>query len=514
MNLAAGPAPDSPGPTGGVRTAAIGAVAVAAALGSQELAAGITRWLPSLMAGTAAWFIDIAPGWLVEWAIGTLGNWTRPSLVIGIVTVLVATGMLVARLRIGLRASAFVLVGLAGAAATAASGEAWFPSLANATLAVAVGLGADRWLRRPAVDGTSTVDGTSRRVLITSVAAIGALAIAAALGGRRLIEQSVRRLARRDDVVLPAPTATVAPVTPVHQFSVEGLEPVVTPNDRFFTVDINAFNPPEIDLTDWTLSIDGMVDTPLTLNFADIVAMDLVEQYATLACVSNKVGGRLVGNAVWLGVPMIHLLEMAGARPSAEQVAAFGADGFSTGFPLAAVYDRECMLAIGMNGEPLPYAHGFPARLIVPGYYGFMSAAKWVERIELTTWEDHDSYWVRIGWAKDAPVETQSRIDSPREGTSFAAGPRMIAGVAWAPFLGISAVEISIDDGPWQTAELSEPLGDASWRQWQLPWDATAGEHTITVRATDGTGITQTAAERPPIPNGATGHHTVRVTVQ
>lgn len=511
MNLTAGPAPDGPGSTGGVRTAAIGAVAVAAALGAQELAAGLTRWLPSLMAGTAAWFIDIAPGWLVDWAISTLGNWTRPSLVIGIVVVLVSTGMLIARLGTGLRSAIFVVVAVIGAVVTAVSGEAWFPSLLNAALAVSVGLGVDRWLRRPVAAAS---DGASRRVLITSVAAIGALAIAAALGGRRLIEQSVRRLARRDDVVLPPPVATVNPVTAAQQFTIEGLEPVVTPNDRFFTVDINAFNPPEIDLTDWTLTIDGMVDTPLTLTFAEIAEMELVEQYATLVCVSNKVGGRLVGNAVWLGVPMTRILEMAGAQPMADQVAAFGADGFSTGFPLAAVYDRECLLAIGMNGEPLPYAHGFPARLVVPGYYGFMSAAKWIERIELTTWEAHDSYWVRIGWAKDAPVVTQSRIDAPRNGTTFAAGPRMIAGVAWAPFLGITEVEVSIDEGPWQPAELSEPLGAASWRQWRLPWDAPVGEHTIRVRATDGSGVTQTAEERPPIPDGATGYDTVRVTAE
>jgi hypothetical protein len=233
-----------------------------------------------------------------------------------------------------------------------------------------------------------------------------------------------------------------------------------------------------------------------------------------LACVSNKVGGRLVGNARWLGVPMSRLLEMVGADPRAEQVAAFGADGFSTGFPLAAVYDRESMLAIGMNGEPLPYKNGFPARLVIPGYYGFVSAAKWVERIELTTWDDHDAYWVRLGWDKHAPIETQSRIDSPRTGVTFAAGERMIAGVAWAPFLGITKVEVSIDDGPWIGAELSEPLGKATWRQWRTPWDATPGDHTIRVRATDGTGATQTDVERRPVPSGATGHHTVTVTAE
>jgi len=502
----------TPRSAGALRSAASGAVAVAAALGAQELAAGLTRWLPSLVGGTAAWIIDGAPAWLVEWAIGNLREWTRPSLVIGIVLVLLGAGMLVALLRVSLRRSAFVLVALIGATATVASGEAWLPSLLNAALAATVGIGIDIWLRRPAP--AQATSGSDRRVFLTSVAAIGALAVAAALGGRQLIEQSIRRLARREDVALPPPAATVRPVTAAHEFSVEGLEPVVTPNDRFFTVDINALNPPEINLSTWTLTVDGMVDTPLELTYEDILDMDLVEQYATLACVSNKVGGRLVGHAVWLGVPLSQILEMAGAAPVAEQVAAFGADGFATGFPLGAVYDRESMLAVGMNGEPLPHLHGFPARLVVPGYYGFVSAAKWVERIELTSWEGHDSYWVGRGWAKYAPIETQSRIDAPRTGTSFPPGPRMIAGVAWAPYLGIEKVEVSIDGGPWQVAELSEPLGAASWRQWQLPWDATPGEHTISVRATDGSGATQTAEERAPIPNGATGHHTVTVTAE
>lgn len=511
-------------PVGGVRTAAIGAVSVAVALGAQELASGLIRWLPSLMAGTAAWIIDVAPAWLVEWAISTLEDWTRPTLIICIVIVLVAAGMLVARWSAPWRVGAFAVVGLAGVATTVASGEGFVPTLLNAALAVGAGLGVDRWLRRPTrsstIDATSgaaidaTTRASSRRVFITSIAAIGALAIGAAISGRQLIERSIRRLARREDVVLPDPTATVQPVTAVHEFTVEGLEPVITPNDRFFTVDINALSPPEIDLTDWTLTVDGMVDTPLELTYQDILDMDLVETYATLSCVSNKVGGRLVGHAVWLGVPISQILEMAGADPRAEQVAAFGADGFSTGFPLAAVYDRDSVLAIGMNGEPLPYRHGFPARFVVPGYYGFVSAAKWIERVEVTTWDDHDAYWVRLGWAKYAPVETQSRIDAPRDGTSFPAGPRMVAGVAWAPFLGISKVEVSIDDGPWQEARLSEPLGAASWRQWQLPWDASPGTHTISVRATDGEGVTQTAEERAPIPSGATGHHTVRVTAE
>lgn len=508
------------------RNAATAVAAVAAALGAQELAAGLFGWLPSLMEGAAAWVIDVAPGSVVEWAIHTLENWTKRTLIIGIATVLLTGGVATSWMSARARRGVFAFGGVAGALATASGPAGFVASTANAVLAVAVAVAVDGWLRRPALaappagpvagssnDSTAPIGAASgsRRAFLVSIGAVTTLAVAAALGGRRLIERSLRKLARRDEVVLPSPVQRVAPVTARQEFDIEGLDPVVTPNERFFTVDINALSPPEIDLTEWTLTVTGMVERELTLEYADLLDMNLVEKYATLSCVSNKVGGRLVGNAVWLGVPFSEILERAGADPAAEQVAATGADGFSTGFPLAAVYDRDTILAIGMNGEPLPYRHGFPARLVVPGYYGFVSAAKWVERIELTTWDDHDSYWVKLGWAKHAPVVTQSRIDAPRDRMSFAAGPRMIAGIAWAPFLGISRVEVRIDGGPWLDAELSEPLGSATWLQWRLPWDASPGDHTISVRATDGNGITQTATERSPIPSGATGHHTIQV---
>ena len=490
-----------------LRSGSIGAVAVGVALAVQEMAAGIIPPLPSLMAGSAQWVIDMAPGGVVEWSIGTLEFWTKRVLIIGVTAVLVLAGIATSVLPTWIRRSLFGLVGVLGALATAHGPDPFLSSLLNASIAVSAGIVADWWLRRP----TGLGHNPSRRVFIGSMAAIGAVAVVVALGGRALVERGIRRLARREDVVLPEPSVAVDPVTPANDFVVEGLDPIVTPNDRFYTVDITALNPPEIDLNSWTLSVSGLVENELIFTFEDLLAMDLVEQYATLACVSNKVGGRLVGNARWLGIPFTRILEMAGPLPAAEQVAAFGADGFATGFPLAAVYDRDTILAIGMNGEPLPYKHGFPARLVIPGYYGFVSAAKWVERIELTTWDDHDSYWVKFGWAKHAPIVTQSRIDAPRDNMTIAAGSRMIAGMAWAPFLGIERVEVSVDEGPWTEAQLSDPLGEHTWRQWQLPWDATPGEHTISVRATDGSGETQTAETRNPIPNGATGHHTIRV---
>jgi DMSO/TMAO reductase YedYZ molybdopterin-dependent catalytic subunit len=240
----------------------------------------------------------------------------------------------------------------------------------------------------------------------------------------------------------------------------------------------------------------------------------MVEQYTTLACVSNQVGGYLVGNAVWLGVPLRDILDEAGVHADAEQVVGRAADGFSTGFPIQLVYQRDTLLAVGMNGEPLPIEHGFPARVIVPGLFGFVSATKWITELELTGWNDYDPFWVRRGWAKDAPIVTQSRIDSPRKGADVVAGPRNIAGVAWAPSRGIARVEVNVDGGPWQEAQLAVPLSIDTWVQWSIPWEATEGEHLITVRATDGSGDTQTAETSRPTPSGATGHHSVKVVVR
>jgi DMSO/TMAO reductase YedYZ molybdopterin-dependent catalytic subunit len=500
------------------RNGMIGGVTVAAALGLQEFVAGLSGVLPSLMGGSATWVIDVAPAGLVEWAISNLENWTKRVLVIGIAAVLVLAGILTSALGRTARWSVIGVVALLGSLATAAGDPTLLASLTSGAIAASVAFGTDTFLRRSAArvttDPALSSAGGSRRAFLLTVGAVAGLAVLAAAGGRTLFERARRGLARRDDVVLPDVIETVDPVTAVHEFDVEGLEPVVTPNERFFKVDIAPLNPPVIDLTDWTLTLTGMVDREVVLTYDDLLAMDQVEKYVTLSCVSNKVGGRLVGNAVWQGIPLRHILELAGVDPRTEQVAARGADGFSVGFPLASVYDRDTLLAIGMNGEPLPYAHGFPARLVVPGHYGFVSAAKWVEKIEMTTWDGHDAYWVRIGWAKYAEVETQSRIDAPRDRTTFAAGPRQVAGVAWAPHRGISRVEVRIDDGPWTDAEVSEPLSSAAWVQWQIPWDAPVGEHTISVRATDGTGTTQTAQERPPVPNGATGRHTVRVSAE
>ena len=311
-----------------------------------------------------------------------------------------------------------------------------------------------------------------------------------------------------------APTRTsvsgVADPTPAQIAPVEGVSELITPNDEFYVID-TAIGVPQVDHRTWSLSFTGRVDNPFSVTYDELLAMPLVERYITLCCVSNQVGGGLVGNAKWLGVPLRTLVERAGVHRDGNQLVGRSVDRFTVGFPTAAVFDgREALVAIGMNGEPLPLKHGFPARLVVSGLYGYVSATKWLTEVEFTGWNDFDAYWVPRGWAKQAPIKTQSRIDTPREG-NINAGTNVIAGVAWAQTRGISRVQVRVDDGDWTSAHLPQELSIDTWRQWYLEHDFTPGTHTIAVRATDGTGRTQTDSVRRPRPDGATGYHTIQV---
>jgi DMSO/TMAO reductase YedYZ molybdopterin-dependent catalytic subunit len=318
----------------------------------------------------------------------------------------------------------------------------------------------------------------------------------------------------RADVVLPSAEAPLPAPAPGTSLNVEGISPIVTPNDSFYKID-TALSVPRVDLESWSVKISGMVDRPYELTYADLLDLPMVERFVTLSCVSNQVGGGLVGNAKWLGVPLSDILDRAGVQPGADQIVGVSVDGFTVGFPTEVAGDgREALLAVGMNGEPLPLDHGFPARLVVAGLYGYVSATKWLAEIELTTWDAFDAYWVPKGWAKEGPIKTQSRIDTPQPNARVAAESRQIAGVAWAPGRGISRVEVQVDDTGWQEAELSEPLSNDSWRQWLINWDAQPGTHRLQVRATDGNGDTQTSEQRPPRPDGATSYHTISVVVE
>jgi len=303
-------------------------------------------------------------------------------------------------------------------------------------------------------------------------------------------------------VPIPVPAGT--------DLGIAGLTPIVVPNSSFYRID-TRLDVPRVDETNWNLRIHGMVDREVTLTYADLQQMAQQDQFVTIACVSNDVGGRLVGNALWSGVKLMPVLETAGVSPEATQLVGRSFDGWTAGFPTEhlAGAGKDAMIVLQMNHEPLPAAHGFPARLIVPGLFGYVSATKWITEIELTTLEAFDAYWVPLGWSKLGPILTQSRIDLPRPGAQVPIGQVEVAGVAWAPTRGISKVEVHLDSGDWVEAQLSVPLSTAAWVQWRATVDVTGGPHVLMVRATDGTGETQDATRTAPAPSGARGYHTV-----
>jgi DMSO/TMAO reductase YedYZ molybdopterin-dependent catalytic subunit len=313
-------------------------------------------------------------------------------------------------------------------------------------------------------------------------------------------------------VSIPSAGETLPPVPAEADLGVAGLSPIVVPNEDFYRID-TRLTIPQLDTATWRLRVHGMVDNEVTLAYDELLAMPLYERYVTIACVSNEVGGHLVGNAKWKGVSLVSVLDSAGVQAGATQVVGRSFDGWTCGFPTQHLSGAgsEAMVAVEMNGEPLPASHGFPARLIVPGLYGYVSATKWLTEIEMTTLESFDAYWVPLGWAKQAPILTQSRIDLPRNGSSVAAGSLTVAGVAWAPTRGVSGVEVQLDDGAWSQAELSVPLSDYAWVQWRVALDVPPGAHMLSVRATDGTGETQTAERTRPAPDGARGYHQIQV---
>ncbi|MFF6833866.1 molybdopterin-dependent oxidoreductase [Streptomyces sp. NPDC012438] len=350
----------------------------------------------------------------------------------------------------------------------------------------------------------------------TGLAATGAAALGRAVGSPAEENAAASRAALR----LPRPASPAPPVPAGARLAVPGIGPFVTPNRDFYRVD-TALVVPKVDANRWRLRLHGTgVREDLVLTLRDLMARRTVERDITLSCVSNEVGGPYVGNARWLGVPLADLLRETGVRPPSEggpadQLVARSVDGMTIGTPVEDVMDgRDALLAFGMNGEPLPFEHGFPVRMVVPGLYGYVSACKWIESIELTTFDAYDAYWVPRGWAAEAPVKTQSRIDTPRPFGRPAAGTVMVAGVAWAQHRGVRRVEVRVDDGPWREARLAAEDTRDTWRQWTYPWEAAPGRHTLTVRATDGTGATQPERRTETMPDGAQGWHSVVVTVE
>jgi DMSO/TMAO reductase YedYZ molybdopterin-dependent catalytic subunit len=524
-----------------LRAAAAGAIAGAVGIAASELLAGVVPGAPSLVVAMGSLVIDLQPSGAKDVVATLFGTNDKTALNVAVVVValLVASvAGILGRRSFGSASRLFAGFGFVAFVAAAVQPLS-SPGLAamNAVVATGAGIGALRILLADAgflapvrlslagsreADGSvapagatpslSVPDWNRRRFLLRSLELlVGALA-AGALG--RLLLDRQHPSSAPVSASLPAPAEVAAPLIAAESLPAPGITPIVMPNDQFYRIDTELLVP-QVDASTWQLRVTGMVDHPLTFTYAELLARPLFEQYVTLACVSNEVGGNLIGNTLWTGVHLKEVLGEAGVQPGATQIVGRSVDGFTVGFPTAWALDpaREPMIAVGMNRLPLPAEHGYPARLIVPGLYGYVSATKWLSEIELTTREAFDAYWVALGWAKDGPILTESRIDHPSDGANLTAGPVDIDGLAWAPDRGVGRVEVRIDNGTWQTTMLSRAISRATWVQWILRWQATSGTHTIEVRATDGTGAVQTAMPGGPSPAGSTGYDKVQVSV-
>ena len=489
----------------------------AVALGIAELTAAVTgpNGAPVTAVGETA--INLTPVPVKEFAIAHFGTHDKAALVTGIVVLLAAFAVLIGvlavrRLAYGLAALAvFAAVGVA-AAISQGGGLNVVPTLAGSAVAAVTLVLMVRAIRGTRLARGPGGKGLERRRFLIVGAGAAALGVAAGgLGNALLGRFSVA--SSRAAVRLPGPAVPAAAIPAGTDLRIPGLTPFMTSNASFYRVDTDLVLP-QVSPETWTLTIDGMVDRPVELTFAELLKMPLTEADITLVCVSNQVGGSYNGNATWLGVPLAGLLRRAGVRAGADQVLSAATDGMTISTPVATIMDgRNALLAVGMNGQPLPVAHGFPARMIVPGLYGYVSATKWVTKLTLTTFARQKAYWTQRGYSAQAPIKTESRIDVPKPLSQVKAGRITVAGVAWAPAKGIAKVEVSADDGPWQKATLAASGGIDTWRQWMWGWDARPGLHNLRVRATDNSGATQTPQRAYPVPNGASGWDSVVVTV-
>jgi DMSO/TMAO reductase YedYZ molybdopterin-dependent catalytic subunit len=519
--------------------ALIGLVSVAAAVGAGHLVAALVAPAasPPLAVGAAA--VRLAPQAAVEFAISTFGTADKAVLLGGVAVLLAAVAALAglaSRHSPTPAVAVVVVLGLLAGAATMTAPAFTQLDLAPPLAALLVGVGAVRWLHGRALrdapvraeqaqspppmredqdPGEQQSARVGRRTVLrgstAALAAVGAGALAAG-GAGQLLAGGVD--ASRADVtrLLAGARVTPAPALPPGaDLAAFGAPPLITSNADFYRID-TALRVPARFAADWTLRVHGMVDRELSLSFADLTARPLVERLITMTCVSNEVGGSLVSTATFVGVDLGDLLREAGVRDGADQLLSTSLDGWTAGTPTALVLepDRGALLAVGMNGEALPREHGFPVRMVVPGLYGYVSATKWLADLELTTFAARDAYWVQRGWAARGPIKTQSRIDTPRG--SVPAGRVQLAGTAWAQHIGVERVEVRADDGPWRPAELATEVNRDTWRMWRAEVDLAPGRHVLQCRATDRSGDTQPEQPRPPVPDGATGWHTVTVT--
>lgn len=500
-----------------------GLLAAGAAIAIGHLVALVIAPAASPLLAVGATFIDLTPEWLKSFAIRTFGANDKIALLGGISTVLAVAAIaigLVGLRRPRLAVTAIGALGVVGAfAASLRPGGSLLsviPALIGAAAGMVILLVLGREAAGPLTDatgGSRAITGLSRRRFLAAGAATGGLIVISGGVGMLISSRRSAAVAASGGPAIPAPLEPLAAVAAGADLGIHGVAPFITPNDAFYRVD-TALQIPVIAPDEWRLRIHGMVDREVTLTLDELLAYPTIERDITLTCVSNEVGGEYAGNARWIGIPLVTVLEEAGVQAGADQIVSRSIDGMSIGTPTAVALDgRDAMLAIAMNGEPLPPVHGYPVRMIVPGLFGYVSACKWLIELELTTFDAYDPYWVQRGWVKEAPIKTMSRIDSPKPLAQVPAGKIAVAGVAWAQHRGIDKVEIRIDGGDWATARLADVDTIDTWRQWVLDWDATPGRHTLEARATDATGATQPEMRATPFPEGATGWHSVVMTV-
>jgi DMSO/TMAO reductase YedYZ molybdopterin-dependent catalytic subunit len=502
-----------------------GLLAGAAGLGVAEAAAALLTGVTTPVVAVGNRAVDAAPRPVKEWAIEVFGDADKAVLLGGVVAVValsvtVAGALGVSRPRtavaafLGLGAVAGVSV-LTDRAAEAPVTARLVPVVVLVVASVTSLLLLLRTLRpgdRPTMEPPAP-PGFDRRAFLGAALAVGTVAATGGAVGRWYGGPAAA--ASRLGVTVPLPDVAPPALTDGMTLDVPGITPYLTPNQDFYRVD-TALRVPDVPVETWRLRVHGLVERELDLSFEDLLSRQLLERRITLTCVSNPVGGEYVGNATWIGVPVRDLLREAGVRAGADAVRSTSADGLTIGTPLSALYDddRDALLAVAMNGEPLPLEHGFPVRMVTPGLYGYVSATKWLVDLEVTRFGDFEAYWTSRGYAEQAPIKTSSRIDVPRPFARVRAGKLAVAGVAWSQDRGVTEVEVRVDGGPWQTARLADQDGVDTWRQWVWDWDATPGNHRIEVRATDATGYTQTSERAPIAPDGATGWHNVTVTVE
>lgn len=500
--------------------ALVGLMSMVAGLAVGHLVGGFMSPISSPFLAVGGTAIDLTPIWLKDFAVRTFGGDDKVVLLAGMAVVMGLVGVAVGLLSRSSRTPGMVLFVALGVVATVAvltRPTAGALDVLAPLGALIVSVGTFVALHRLAgltepPTGDGAVAGVSRRALLIGSAAVAAGAGLATAGGQLLTGHGGVEASRKI-VGQILPTVAAPPIPPGADFAADGSATFITPNRDFYRVDINL-TLPQLRAEDWRLRVHGMVDRELTLNWADLKSRTLVERPVTMTCVSNEIGGPYISTANFTGVLLADILKEAGVQRGADQVFTTSVDGWTCGSPTAVLNDpvRQAMLVIAMNGEPLPVEHGFPVRMIVPGLYGFVSGTKWITDMELTTFDAHRAYWVQRGWGQRAPIKTMSRIDSP--GAFGRINPDSpITGIAWAQTKGVEKVEVRIDHGQWQTAELSTEVNIDTWRMFRLRGRWEPGNHIAEVRATDKTGYTQTPDRAAPIPDGASGWHSVQFAV-